>query len=65
LAQFGFVNTLPVDVRRASITALSFLKVDESGRLFGQAVGANVEPHSSLAINWPSPSSTANPRPCC
>lgn len=47
--QFGFVNGLPLDVQRA---AYDGYVVPESGRLFGQAVGANFEPHSPLAINF-------------
>jgi pimeloyl-ACP methyl ester carboxylesterase len=47
--QFGFVNSLPLEVQRA---AYDGYVVPESGKLFSQAVNAALDPHSPLAVNF-------------
>lgn len=46
--QFGFVNSLPLEVQHAAYDAYV---VPESGKLFSQAVNAALDPHSPLAAN--------------
>ncbi len=47
--QFGFVNTLPLEVQRAAYDAYV---VPESGRLFFRATSAALDAHSPLAVNF-------------
>lgn len=47
--QFGFVNTLPLNVQQAAYDAYV---VPESGRLFFQAINAALDPHSPLTVNF-------------